>query len=74
MILFKGKNKEYDILKNLEKEFGVIFHPRSTVKMVEMLKEKNGSNNSKGQKPKQPVFQDNKSRTNLETKAGETES
>ena len=35
MILYNGKNKDCDILANLEKEFGVKFHPNATVKIVE---------------------------------------
>ncbi|MEL0176755.1 MAG: hypothetical protein VW810_00460 [Pelagibacteraceae bacterium] len=68
MILFKGKNKDCNIFKSLEKNFGVMFHPKLTVK------EAHGFNNSKGSKPKQQIFQDSNTRTNLETEVGKIKS
>ena len=73
-ILYKGKNQDCDILGNLEKEFGYIFHPNTTVKSVIKLKESNGTNNSKSSKPKQSILQDNQSRECLEKEIGKTKS
>ena len=74
MILYKGKNKDCDILGSLEKEFGVRFHPNATAKIVEQLKESNGTSDSKSSKPKQPILQDSNTRKYLETEIGKTES
>ena len=74
MILFKGKNQDCDILANLEKEFGVKFHPNATVKIVEQLKESDGTNYSESSKPKQPILQDSNTRKYLKTEIGKTES
>ena len=74
MILFKGKNKDCNIIDNLQKEFGVIIHPKSTIKVVEMLEGSNGFRHSKGSKPKQQIFQDGNTRTNLEKEVGKIES
>jgi hypothetical protein len=74
MILYKGKNQYCDILTNLEKEFGVRFHPNATVKIVEQLKESDGTNYSESSKPKQPILQDSNTRKYLETEIGKTES
>jgi hypothetical protein len=73
-ILYKGKNQDCDILGNLKKEFGVLFHPNTTVKSVIKLKESNGSNDSKSSKPKQPILQDSNTRKYLETEIGKTQS
>ena len=62
MILFKGKNQDCNIIKSLEKEFGIIFHPKSTLKVVEQLKESYGTNHSKISEPKQSVLQNSSTR------------
>lgn len=57
MILYKGKNKDCDIIASLEKEFGVIFHPNATTKVVATLKEQNGAEHSQSSKPKSTLSQ-----------------
>lgn len=69
MILYKGKNQDCDILANLEKEFGIIFHPKSTIKVVEQLKESYGINHSKISKSKQSVLQNSSTRVGPKKKA-----
>jgi len=37
----KGRNKSFNLLESIHKEFGVVFHPKSTVASVEnFIKEK----------------------------------
>ena len=41
----KTRNKQFDLLKDVEKNLGVVFHPKTTVSSVEtLIKEKANAN------------------------------
>tara|TARA_R100000278_G_scaffold122607_2_gene109213 strand:- start:381 stop:689 length:309 start_codon:yes stop_codon:yes gene_type:complete len=66
----KGRNKSFNLLESIHKEFGVVFHPKSTVASVEnFIKEK--ANDKATSEASGKVQQDHNERTGLVEKAEE---
>jgi len=72
ILSIKTRNKSFNLLEQVYKDFGVVFHPKATVKSVEnFIKEKlNAKANSEASGK---VRQANSERTRLVGKAKETE-
>jgi|9_EtaG_2_1085328.scaffolds.fasta_scaffold28224_2 hypothetical protein len=70
ILSIKTRNKSFNLLEQLYKDFGVVFHPKSTVVSVEnFIKEKaNGKSTSEASSQ---VRQGNSKRTRLVEKARE---
>ena len=70
ILSIKTRNKSFNLLKQMYKDFGVVFHPKSTVVSVEnFIKEKaNGKSTSEASSQ---VRQGNSERTRLVEKARE---
>ena len=72
ILSIKTRNKSFNLLKQVYKDFGVVFHPKSTVVSVEnFIKEKaNGKSTSEASSQ---IRQGNSERTRLVEKAKEVE-
>ena len=63
MILkIKTRNKQFDLLKDIQKNLGVLFHPKTTVSSVETLIKEKANANTGTPKASSEVRQDHNSR------------
>ncbi len=69
MILkIKTRNKQFDLLKDVEKNLGVVFHPKTTVSSVETLIKEKANANTGTPKASSEVRQSHNQREGFEGK------
>ena len=69
MILkIKTRNKDFDLLQDMQKNLGVIFHPNTTVSSVETLTKENANANEGTPKASSKVRQSHNQREGFEGK------
>ena len=64
----KTRNKEFDLLKDVEKNLGVVFHPKTTVSSVETLIKEKANANTGTPKASSEVRQSHNQREGFEGK------
>ena len=57
MLIFKGKAKNLNISKELEKNFGVYFHPKCTLDQIHKIGDVYATKHHKISKPKSTILQ-----------------
>jgi hypothetical protein len=64
----KTRNKQFDLLKDVEKNLGVVFHPKTTVSSVETLIKEKANANTGTPKASSEVRQSHNQREGFEGK------
>ena len=64
----KTRNKQFDLLKDVEKNLGVVFHPKTTVSSVEILIKEKANANTGPPKASSEVRQSHNQREGFEGK------